>query len=394
MLESRFMQVSRGARARLPKEDEEGSEAVVCRLCGKTYRAIAYSHLRRIHKWEGRQPVEEYKRRYGLPTVTCRETRHLMTRRRNEHWERRGHHWTRGRILEALQGRARAGQPLAPARLGDALGLAITRHFGTWDRALARAGLDPRAHRIHGRWRGDAVVTAIHERRRTGSSLAATVVHREDPSLFSAALHQHRSWGRALRAAGLDPSVYRLPKKWSLAKARDWVRTRQAQELPITAVHVPHGLYGHVVRKTGAGWAAFVESLGITYPEKKVWTRWSKESVIAAIREHRRRGQPLYARAMLTTGARGLFLAAYKRFGSWDAALAAAGIDASTIRKRRTWSHESVIAAVRKTFRGRPPVSRTAACAKDSGLVQVVEARFGGRWRAALPRMGFAVPQG
>lgn len=292
-----------------------------------------------------------------------------------------------------MQRRARAGQPLAASRLGDALGLAITRHFGSWDRAMARAGLDSRSHRLKQRWRGDAVVTAIDERRGAGSTLVASAVHQEDPSLFSAAIHRYGSWGRALRAAGLDPAAYRLPRKWSLAKAHDWVWTRQAQGLPITAGHVPHGLYGHVVRKTGAGWAAFVESLGINYPAKQVWSRWSNESVVAAIRERRRLEQPLHARAMLTTGARGLFLAAYKRFGSWDAALAAAGIDPSMIRKRRTWSRESVIAAVRKTFRGRPPVSRTAAHAKDSGLVQVVEARFGGRWRDALPRMGFAVPR-
>ena len=374
---------ARAPRAR--DHADAGPDQVICLLCGHAYRAVRVLHLRRRHGFEGDHPVEDYKLRFGLRVAACRDTCRTLARHRIERAEREGRHWTRARIRKELRRSARAGESLSPRRLDVAFSSAIRRLSGSWEKAMRRAGLDPDAHRLAARWDGSRVQEAIRRRHAAGKPLSSKSVEAEQPRLHHAAIRRHGNWGVALRAAGFDPAAHRMPSKWSLPKAREWVRERKAKGLPITARHVPTGLHGRVCGAIEGGWTAFLESLGIAYPgvKKRYWT---DADVLAEIRRLRRRGQPLNADAVAEACGQALPKQARQRFGSWDEALRAAGVDPAKTRRSRSWSRAIVLHAIRARHKAGRSLDRPRVRKEDRGLLQAAEKRFEGGWAEALTK--------
>ena len=86
----------------------------------------------------------------------------------------------------------------------------VTKHFGTWRRAVESLGLGSELRRL---WTDQAVLDAILHRRAAGLSLYTT--RREDNGLFVAAFHRFGSWLNALQAVGIDA---RVRESWSEEK--------------------------------------------------------------------------------------------------------------------------------------------------------------------------------
>lgn len=114
--------------------------------------------------------------------------------------------------------------------------------------------------------------------------------------------------------------------------------------------------------------------------------RWSDGDVVAAIRQRRDAGLALNA-ASVQRDCWALLGAAKRRFGSWDAALVAAGIDPTDIRSRRTWTAEAVIAAILKRSAQGEPVYLCAVLRDDTGLCHAAKRIFGS-WAGALTASG------
>jgi hypothetical protein len=152
------------------------------------------------------------------------------------------------------------------------LASAAERHFDSWADALAATGIDPsRCTRRVPTWTPDRVVRALRQMHRDGHAINHAAVRCH--SLSRAAVKLFGSWDAALREAGLDPAGIR--------------RRRQL---------------------------------------------WTDEGIIADLRQKHRCGEPLNAKDVQP---RSIFRAARRLFGSWDAALTAAGLDPSTIRRDR-----------------------------------------------------------
>ena len=163
-----------------------------------------------------------------------------------------GQHWTRQRLIETLRKRARAGKPLAlreprgPVQPGASTPL---RHLGEGDATgRARSQQPP----PFGDWDEDLVVAAIAERHAAGLSLSMSSVAVGGRLPVRSVDPMFRSWGRALAAAGFDPKVHRVPKKWNLDHARDWVLAAAKKGQSLLVRDVPTGLYGSVQRRCRA----------------------------------------------------------------------------------------------------------------------------------------------
>jgi hypothetical protein len=366
---------------------DDGPDAVVCLLCGKRYRAVNFAHLRRTHGFRSEHPVEEYKSRFSLSVACCRATRRSMRRVREDYWARQGRRWPRERVLAELRRRVAAGKSVASSRLGVGLQLAIRRRFGSWERAMRRAGLDPAEHRLTRRWTKRQVVEALRRLHAEGSRIDALHVARSDPALLKAAYRILGNWGQTLRAAGFDPAAHRAPRKWSLEAARDWVRTRLAAGRPIAAKHVPRGLYGRVSREGPGGWGAFVQSMGIPDPGPRRRRGWTDAAVLEAIRARRRRGLPLH-RDGVAAESQALTHQARQRFGSWDAALEAAGLDPTRVRLAvPRWTRRGLETAILDRHRTGRSLERRVALSEARPLVKGAE-RWYGSWGRALVAVG------
>lgn len=142
--------------------------------------------------------------------------------------------WSPERVIEAILTRALRNQSLV-ARLVEPRSMveAGQRFFGRWSAAVAAAGLDPaqtvlaprrnkrgrsakaravrpkpsRKPREH--WTKERVIAALHDRLREQKPMHSTAIARDDQRLYDAIRRHLRNWSEAMRAAGLDPALYR-----------------------------------------------------------------------------------------------------------------------------------------------------------------------------------------
>lgn len=189
-------------------------------------------------------------------------------------------HWTRKTITEHIKQLHEKGEELnytSAERNHLNLVRAAAWHFGTWRRAVESAGVDYESLSKYRRWNRERIVARIKELHEQGADLSWRAVSTEvDPPLAAA----------ALRANGF-PS-----------------------------------------------WREAIEAAGLSIDDVARYKYWDNERVIEAIQELQAQGQPLSSKAMQSSD-QSLFCAARRRFGSWDKALVAAGLEASEIRLRK-----------------------------------------------------------
>ncbi len=186
--------------------------------------------------------------------------------------------WTQQAVLAAIQSAHATGRDLSYSGVAEwnlALLRAAERCVGSWSEALEQAGVEAE-YRRRRRWTRESVVAAIRQIAEEGGDLSWTGVVMRAPGLAAAACRRRRfgSWRNALMAAGVE-----------------------------------------------------CERIGR-------YRRWTEELVVAGIRRRRSRGEALNAAAVEDADA-ALISAARRLFGSWNAALEAAGLDARDVAIRR-----------------------------------------------------------
>lgn len=264
--------------------------------------------------------------------------------------------WSKERVIEELK-RVRCNGPRANRKLDDA----ARRCFGSVRAALKVAGLPcGKPERGSSGWSREKVIEAIRRRHRNGESLLRT--NREDRALYEAAKRLHGSWTAALATAGFP----RPPRDCYTA---DEVRLRiidlYERGLPLTCKQSDEPKLRRSFKKHFGGWRKAVESLGLGSELRRMWT---SQKVIEAIIHRRAEGFDL---STTRDDDHGLFVAAKVRFGSWNKALVAAGIDAVL---REQWDEEKVLIRTRQLIQ---EVPITQIRRVDTKLTYAAERRFG-----------------
>ena len=183
------------------------------------------------------------------------------------------------------------------------------------------------------RWSPDQVVTALQARHAQGLPCHYQAVVREDEALTGAARRYFRTWNAALEAAGLDAQAIRYP--------------------PIPKR--PRGF-------------------------------WSPERVLTLVREHAAAGDALAAHTMDALEP-GLVATAQHLFGSWEAAVTAAGYDYAAVRLTQSWTPDAVVARLQAAHRQGADLSDQTVQALVPDLYGAAQTHFGG-WRPALGAAG------
>lgn len=170
--------------------------------------------------------------------------------------------WTKQEIIRLIKAARKKGEDLhwsAVTRRGDELGRAAfaslqERLFGSWDRALAGAGLDADEISQYRKWNKDAIVFELKSRARDGTALNSGSVQKDDPGLHAAAVRHFGSYDNALRAAKVDPAKIRQRQRWTREEV---VRQLKAfgKKREITDANLRQGqpaLYGAALRFFGS----------------------------------------------------------------------------------------------------------------------------------------------
>ncbi len=240
---------------------------------------------------------------------------------------------------------------------------AARRVFGSWQRALQAAGVDPEIRR---RWDRDRVIDAMRQRLQRGLPLSR--VWREDKPLFRAAVTHFGNWQNALHAAGL---AFKPRRKWSKEQILQELRGKYLEGVG-NVRRVDPALAGAAVCYFGSLEAAW-EAAGLDPPAG----RWTRRRIVEAIQDGYVRGLPLACAGFKD---RKLAAAAKRHFGSWREAVDAAGLLPRLPPPivQRVWSPQAVLDAIRAH---NPCVG--AVWKVDSGLYSAAKKHFGS-WSAAI----------
>jgi len=243
----------------------------------------------------------------------------------------------RAAALRALLAREAAGLPInsnAVRRDDPRLYDRTIRLFGSWDAGLRAGGIEPARVRMRQRWTSQAVIQRIQERADRNEPLNYGAVSVSDCGLVAAASRRFGSWNHALKAAGLDPIVCRKrAPAWTPERVLETVRgiDREGGRLNWTALGLG-GLLTAAVRSFGS-WDQTLRAAGLDPDEIRRHRKpWTPDDLLDEIRRKHRAGEALNAQRLSPAS---MYHAARVFFGSWDAALAAAGLDPNKIRKSR-----------------------------------------------------------
>ncbi len=225
--------------------------------------------------------------------------------------------WNKQSVLDKLRVLHRSGKDLSYTRLAKAMQSLVSAaayHFGSYRKAVEKAGINYVDVSRRPRWTRQAIIQLIKQGRKDGEDLHWSAVTKRGDELGKAAFAalQPRlfgSWDRALHGAGLDAD--------EIARYRNW----------------------------------------------------DKETIVFWLKARHRENEPLNSGAIQRDDP-GLHAAAVRHFGSYDQALRKAKLNPERIRQRRRWDPPTVVREL-KTF------SRKHGPPTDSKLRQHAPALYG-----------------
>jgi hypothetical protein len=256
--------------------------------------------------------------------------------------------WTAAKIVALVRKLYRAGNDLSPTGIRETHSALFSAarsksHFGCWRAAIEAAGLDYSAiKRGEQVWSRERITDAIARLAAKGEDLLSGDLKRRHKRLYSAACARRYfgGWRRALEAAGLNYEQLRTEHFWSPAKILATIQDMRRRGMALNWSSVQKAdpsLYRAARRKENFGsWKAALQAAGVDLLRPRSTRQWTRERIITEIRDLQERGVDLSQKNMMEIN--GPLLAAAKSsryFGTWRAAVEAAGVDYDSVRRRR-----------------------------------------------------------
>ncbi|RYX81806.1 hypothetical protein EON83_22365 [bacterium] len=186
-----------------------------------------------------------------------------------------GRVWTKDKLIAEIKKLHREGVDLSPTsiqRTHSALfsSARSSSHFGSWRSAMEAAGFDyDNFKRVKQRWTREEILERIREMNAQGHDLLDPRFKTRNRSLYLAAC-AHRyfgSWRRAVEAAGLDHERMRESRVWTQGRILRTIQDLATQGKPLGWAYIEEhepGIYRAARRKENFGsWAAALQAAGV-----------------------------------------------------------------------------------------------------------------------------------
>lgn len=390
---------------------------VDCKICGRDFGGLSY-HLISQHSIT----PEDYRREYPEAEIVCETTRAGIVQRKLRkrpvlpRWEKI---WTPEYVLDRMAELHWRKFPLNFAWSKErekALNAQALLHFGSWDEALRRIGLDPAQIRLfrptwRGRspWRGadKAAILAELRRRHTAREPLSwkKIVHTQyGPAFLNRATILFGTWGRALATAGLDPfggakSPWRMANKAAILVE---IRRRKHTAGSLRSKEIEKEKWGQSLWLRAKGlfgcWNAALLAAGVEHEGgPSQWAKADKADILAEIRRRKRTGESLRVTKILRERwGRALLDRSKKLFGSWNASLRRVGLEPA--KETSPWpkaDRAAIVAEIRRRKRAGESLQTTKIESEKWGhpLMKRAKTLFGS-WSAALLAAGVDLPAG
>lgn len=186
-----------------------------------------------------------------------------------------GRVWTKERLIEEIKRLHEEGVDLSPTSIQKTHSALFSSarsrsHFGSWRTAIEAAGLTyDDLKRVKQRWNKEEIVHRIREMHAQGHDLLDPKFKIKNRSLYLAAC-AHRyfgSWRRAVQAAGLDHEQMRESRVWTRQRILRTIQDLAAEGQPLGWAYIEEhepGIYRAARRKENFGsWMAALQAAGV-----------------------------------------------------------------------------------------------------------------------------------
>jgi hypothetical protein len=189
------------------------------------------------------------------------------------------------------------------------------------------------------RWTRKAIVAEIKRLHAEGAELNYATAEEDHLNLVRAAAWHFGTWRRAVEAAGIEYDSISKYQRWSRERIVARIRELHSEGADLNwravSTEIDPPLAAAALRPNGfQNWRDAIRASGLDINGVARYQAWDEERVIKDIKALHRARLPLSSKAVQLSN-QPLFCAARRRFGSWDEALAAAGLSAPDIRLRQ-----------------------------------------------------------
>jgi len=242
-------------------------------------------------------------------------------------------------------------------------------------------------------WNKEKIVSQVKELYDAGEDLSYNRMARKHQGLLAAANYHFGSWGEAVEAAGMDYAreVRKIPK-WTRENIIETIRAAYEAGEDLSWTNVTKNkeysalAYAAIRDNQFGSWDAALEAAGVDPSDVRRYESWDEERIIGRIRRRRRAGKALNSKAMQDQDSK-LFNAALNYFGGWDKALEAAGIDPEDVYKRRRWSRELIREEITELDAGGEDLAAPNMRENHSSLYSAA-CKYFGSWTSAREACG------
>lgn len=246
-----------------------------------------------------------------------------------------------------------------------------------------------KAGRKNLKWTSDQVLTEIRAWRDRGEPLYANHVRLKYQELLAASIRYYGSWQKALEVTGIPYEQVRKYRKWSNEIIISEIQKLHGQGVDLSfrsmALSQHNAMvYAAIRPKYFGSWKAALEAAGLEAEEIYRYRSWEEADILEEIRRLKGEGADLSSKAMDESSNR-LIATARRRFGNWGRALERAGINYEEIRRRKRWTRESLVQGILELKRqGIPLITPEVKRANPSLFAAACKKHFFGTWKKAL----------
>jgi hypothetical protein len=232
-------------------------------------------------------------------------------------------------------------------------------------------------------WNKDEILRALRKLHRAGADLSYNSLARKKQSLVSAAAYHFGSYRKAVERAGIDYAEITRRPRWTRASIIQLIKDarRRGENLHWSAVtsrgdELAKAAFASLQPRLFGSWDRALHGAGLDADEVNRYRKWNKDTIVFELRQRSRDHEPLNSGAIQREHP-GLHAAAVRHFTSYDDALRAAKLDPQKVRERRSWKKEDVVRGLKSTHRAGRPLSDSAVRREHPALYGAAVRLFG-----------------
>ena len=248
-------------------------------------------------------------------------------------------------------------------------------------------------------WNKEQIIAALRKLHRSGAELSYNALAARKQSLVSAAAYHFGSYRKAVERAGIEYAEVTRRPRWAKSSIITLIKTarREGQDLHWSAVTVrgdelSKAAFASLQPRLFGSWDRALHAAGLDADEVNRYRKWTKNSIAFELRQRSRDHEPLNSGAIQREDP-GLHAAAVRHFSSYDGALRAAKIDPEKVRERRSWKKEDVLRGLKNMHRSGKPLSDTVVRREHPALYGAT-VRLYGSFTAARAAAGIRWKRG